>query len=82
MGEKTSDDVLGFLIDESLSVENAPAPAGNGGGGLAIGDFQTVRRIHQLINAATQARDKEVIDAFENLVTLFELSFRAGFRSH
>ena len=68
MGEKTSDDVLGFLIDESLTVENAPAPPGNGGDGLAIGDFQTVRRIHQLINAATQAHDKEVIDAFENLV--------------
>lgn len=67
MGHRTSQGVLGLLIDESLPVGNddasraaPPAP------GLA--QLPPAARIRGLIDTATQAHDKLVIDAFEQFV--------------
>ncbi len=67
MGQKQCDNILGLLIDETLPVENAPE--------RSIEDTQfdynklrTVKRIRRLINTGTQAHDKMVIEAFEQLV--------------
>ena len=70
MGEKKTEDVIGFLIDESLPVKDAPPEVAGAeiAGGIDLGTFETVRRIHQLINTVTQAHDKAVIEAFEKLV--------------
>ena len=66
MGHRTSQGVLGLLIDESLPVgevaeRNAPAD-----GGLA--SLPPAQRIKGLVDTATQAHDKMVIDAFEQFV--------------
>ena len=66
MGHRTSQGVLGLLIDESLPVtENeeraAPAPAG-------LASLPPATRIKGLVDTATQAHDKMVIDAFEQFV--------------
>lgn len=68
MGPKQHANVVGFLIDESLPVHNAPhAPAGDSGG-LSLGALSTVRRIQRLVDTATQAHDKMVIEAFNHVV--------------
>ncbi len=67
MGPKKSEHVIGMLIDESIPVPGAgkaPRPADE----LSIGDLRTVQRLSNLINTTLSARDKWVIDAFENLV--------------
>jgi NTE family protein len=56
--------VLGFLIDESMQV---PAPRSVSLTQVISGS-QTVRRLKGLINAATQAHDKMVIEAFEDCI--------------
>ena len=58
------DHVLGFLIDESMEV---PAPRSVSLTQVITGS-QTVRRLKGLINAATQAHDKMVIEAFEDCI--------------
>ncbi len=74
MGEKLHDNVLGLLIDESLTVPNAPAiPAKLGAPekkkpALEIGELVTVQRLMNLANTMLEARDKDVIAAFEHLV--------------
>lgn len=69
MGPKTSQSVLGLLIDESMAVAGAdtdtPAP---GGRSADLADLPPAARIVGLIDTATQAHDKMVIEAFEQFV--------------
>ncbi len=67
MGPKKSENVLGFLIDESLPVPGAEAapPAESR---ISLGDLRAVQRLSNLVNTTLSARDKWVIDAFENRV--------------
>jgi NTE family protein len=67
MGPKTSDNVLGLLIDETLPVEGTDT-APKSTGGIDISGLKTVRRIGGLVNTMLEARDKAVITTFENLV--------------
>jgi predicted acylesterase/phospholipase RssA len=67
MGEKRSQAVLGLLIDEALPVPDAPQGIQDEGG-LQWSQLRTVRRILALIDTMTKAHDKQVIDAFEDLV--------------
>lgn len=70
MGPKTSQGVLGLLIDESLSVgpEEEASVAPKPRGAAALKDLPPATRIMGLIDTATQAHDKMVIDAFEQYV--------------
>lgn len=68
MGPKQHANVVGFLIDESLSVESAPQTASADAGGLSLGGLPTVKRIQRLVDTATQAHDKMVIEAFSYVV--------------
>lgn len=69
MGPKTSQSVLGLLIDEGLPVPgvdiktNPPDDSG-----VSIADLPPVIRILNLVETATQAHDKLVIDAFDQFV--------------
>jgi NTE family protein len=67
MGSKGSEHVLGFLIDESLPVEGAPAQEAESGG-FDFGKLRTVQRLQHLLNTATMAHDRAVIEAFERMV--------------
>jgi predicted acylesterase/phospholipase RssA len=67
MGEETSENVLGMMIDEKLEVPGAESAAKTPPG-LDLGDLLTVQRISNLVNTTTSARDKYVIDEFEHLV--------------
>ena len=60
------DRVLGFLIDEAMEV---PTPRSMESIAKVITGSNTVRRLKGLIDAATQAHDKMVIEAFEDCVT-------------
>jgi predicted acylesterase/phospholipase RssA len=67
MGPDPSQHVLGLLIDESLSVpgaDNAHLAAKS----FSLGELRTVQRLSNLVNTATSARDKSVIEAVEELV--------------
>lgn len=69
MGNKTSEHVLGMLIDETLSVPGAQAiKTDTSKGKFDISQLATVQRLSHLINTVTGARDKSVIEAFENYV--------------
>jgi len=69
MGDKTSENVLGMLIDETLPVPGAQAVKGDfGEEKFDISQLATVQRLSHLINTVTGARDKSVIEAFENYV--------------
>ena len=69
MGAKSANAVLGLLIDESMPVAATP-----GTKGLIVdinvkpGELQTVQRLSRLVNTATTAHDKMVIDEFSRLV--------------
>lgn len=66
VGPKTSQGMLGLLIDESLPLDgntNYPRDAE-----LSLSDIPPVVRILDLVETATQAHDKMVIDAFEQFV--------------
>ncbi len=67
MGEKTSEHVLGMMIDESMEVPGA-AEAPKTQTKMGVGDLRTVQRLSNLINTMTGARDKNVIDVLEKLV--------------
>jgi NTE family protein len=67
MGPRRSEHVLGMLIDESLPVEGAPEKADDADA-FDFGQLRTIQRIHQLVNTATMARDKAVIEAFADMV--------------
>jgi NTE family protein len=67
MGENVSDNVLGMMIDESMEVPGAETAVADPSA-FSLGELQTVKRIANLVNTATSARDKSVIDEFERLV--------------
>jgi predicted acylesterase/phospholipase RssA len=71
MGPKTSQGVLGLLIDESLAVagsETDMVPPSPNHPSQVLADWAPAMRILGLIDTATQAHDKMVIDAFEQFV--------------
>ena len=69
MGDKTSAHVLGMLIDETLPVPGAQGVKGDTDEkGFDISQLVTVQRLNNLINTVLGARDKSVIEAFENHV--------------
>ena len=69
MGDKTSENVLGMLIDETLPVPGTQAVKDDTDNGkFDINKLATVQRLNHLINTVTGARDKSVIEAFENYV--------------
>ncbi len=66
MGAKQDNPILGLLIDDTLPV---PAPRGLlVKSNVQLGQLQTLQRLMRLINTATTAHDKMVIEAFEHLV--------------
>lgn len=67
MGAKSSDRVLGLLIDERLAVPDDPGIAPRVGG-LDLAGLRTVQRIARMLNTMMGARDKMVMDAFSGLV--------------
>jgi NTE family protein len=67
VGAKESDAVLGLLIDESLPVAGAILPETRPSKDW-ISELPTVQRLASIIDTATSARDKMVIDDFEELV--------------
>jgi NTE family protein len=68
MGEKVSQEVLGFLIDEEMPVPNAEQTVPVPPKGINISDLQTVRRLSKLVDTTLSARDKMVIDSYSSLV--------------
>jgi len=67
MGPDPSQHVLGLLIDESLPVPGAET-AVQAAKSFSLGELRTVQRLANLVNTATRARDKSVIEAVEDLV--------------
>lgn len=70
MGPKGEAQPLGFLIDESLAVPGAP-PAGSAepaDEGVALGQLAALQRLKGLVDTATTAHDKMVIDAHSHFV--------------
>jgi len=67
MGEKRSKSVMGLLIDETLEVPNAPAPA-EVGSPSTLGRLKTITRIKRLVDTITTAHDKEIIESLSDLV--------------
>ena len=64
-------DTLGLLIDESAEVPNSRAPADDDEeSGLAshVQHLRVVRRIKRLVDTMMQARDKQVIEAYQDKV--------------
>lgn len=68
MGPKTSDRILGFLIDETLAVPGAPEKPGQTAASFDFSNLKTAQRILGLIDTMSQAHDKMVIEAFERFV--------------
>lgn len=65
MGPDAAEGVMGFLIDEGLTVAGAPPPPppGRAVPGLGmLGSSRTARRLKGLMDTLLQARDKMVID--------------------
>lgn len=67
MGPKTSQNMLGLLIDENLSVGGTP-PVEPPPPGVSLADLPTAMRLKSLLETAMQAHDKMVIEAFEQFV--------------
>jgi predicted acylesterase/phospholipase RssA len=65
MGAKTSQNVLGFLIDEAKPVPNMPPLVAEDNSGLNTSELQVVQRLLRLVNTTLGARDKMLIEAFE-----------------
>lgn len=69
MGDKTSQHVLGKLIDETFPVPDAQTiKKDTGKDKFEINQLATVKRLNCLVNTVLGARDKSVIEAFERLV--------------
>ena len=69
MGAKRSENVLGFLIDETLPVPGAPPAAVPAQvKGVDVDELPPVRRLKRLVDTATQAHDKLAIQEFEQFV--------------
>ncbi len=67
MGTDPGDQVLGLLIDETLPVNGSQAAAA-AAASVSLFQAPAVRRIANLVNTATSAHDKMVIDAYEKIV--------------
>ena len=67
IGEKQSENVLGMLIDEALPVEGAPPPTAESQDSV-LKNLQLIQRFRRLVNTATGAHDKMVIEAYEQRV--------------
>jgi predicted acylesterase/phospholipase RssA len=67
MGPKTSQNVMGLLIDDTLPVAGVSIEVKEEKQ-LDLGSLRTVQRVMHLINTMMQAHDKMVIEAFERLV--------------
>ena len=67
MGPKQDTSVLGLLIDERLPV-TAPAKGRFIAVNVKPGDLRTVKRLQRLVDTATTAHDKMVIDEYRSLV--------------
>jgi NTE family protein len=67
MGPKTSDNILGMLIDESAPVQGLKEET-KPSTGVNLADLVPVKRIDNLVNTMLEAHDKSVISAYENLV--------------
>lgn len=68
MGPKGADPVLGWLIDESLPV---PVPKGKGrlvDVNIKPGELATIRRLKRLVDTATTAHDKMVMEEYADIV--------------
>lgn len=69
MGSKSANPVLGLLIDEHLPV---PIPAGAKGLFVNVnvkpGELKTVQRLQRLVNTATGAHDKMVMEEYRDCV--------------
>ena len=70
MGPQQSQQLIGCLIDEHLEVPNAP-PRTDSESDRFLDGLRTVKRIRGLIDTATQAHDKDVIDIYKHLVIRF-----------
>jgi NTE family protein len=68
MGDKTSQAVLGFLIEDNLPVPGAEPKAAAPAKGLNISDLQTVQRLSKLVDTTLSARDKMVVESYSRLV--------------
>ncbi len=66
MGEPTEDGVLGLLIDETRFVPGADELAEESAS--AVAPISLLARLRSLVDTATQAHDKMVIDTFESSV--------------
>lgn len=70
MGPHDGTFALGMLIDETLSVPNAPAlhehKEVDPQSPMAIANLPIVRRVSNLVNTMTNAHDKTVIDAYKD----------------
>jgi predicted acylesterase/phospholipase RssA len=67
MGEKISDNVLGFLIDEDAEVPDEK-PGVASARNWDLEDLVTYQRISRLIDTTLSARDKMVIESYTDLV--------------
>jgi predicted acylesterase/phospholipase RssA len=65
MGPQTGAPVVGFLIDEALPL---PSQADAFLPGVELGELKTVQRLMRLVDTATTAHDKMVLEAFEDWV--------------
>jgi predicted acylesterase/phospholipase RssA len=71
MGEKVSERVLGFLIEDEMPVPGAEpvsAQAVVDEDKINVGGLKTLQRLGHLVNTMLQAHDKMVIEAFERFV--------------
>lgn len=68
MGEKSSDTILGLLIDEDLDVPGAPPVDGTQNAMPDVSGIRTLTRLKRILDTATQGHDKFVLDGFEHLV--------------
>jgi predicted acylesterase/phospholipase RssA len=69
MGPKTSLQPLGMLIDESQPVPGVPLTRSpEEKQKFELGQLATVQRLNKLVNTTLGARDKAVIEAFEDMV--------------
>lgn len=64
MGAKTANQILGMLIDEKLAVTKGLFVKFN----IKPGDLETVQRLERLVETATGAHDKMVMDEYAHLV--------------
>ncbi len=68
MGAPDADHVLGLLLDERLPVPGLPPAPAAAAPALDFGQHRVTQRLQRLVNTVVNARDKMVVDAFDELV--------------